>query len=34
MMDLVASGAIGNSIGIIGVQWLALNRDALRRRWA
>jgi ADP-ribose pyrophosphatase len=32
-MALVASGAINNSIGIIGIQWLALNRDGLRRRW-
>ncbi len=32
-MALIQSGAIDNSIGVIGVQWLALNRDALRRRW-
>ena len=29
----VASGAINNSIGIIGMQWLALNRSALQQRW-
>ncbi len=33
-MEMVASGAINNSIGIIGIQWLAANRDALRQRWA
>jgi ADP-ribose pyrophosphatase len=33
LMDLVTSGAIDNAISIIGAQWLALNRDALRRRW-
>jgi len=33
-MEMVTSGAINNSIGIIGVQWLAANRDALRQRWA
>jgi ADP-ribose pyrophosphatase len=27
------SGAIGNAITLIGLQWLALHRDALRRRW-
>jgi ADP-ribose pyrophosphatase len=32
-LALVASGAVNNSIGIIGLQWLALNRDALRQRW-
>lgn len=32
-IELVRTGAINNSIGIIGVQWLAANRDALRRRW-
>ena len=32
-MDLVASSAIDNSIGIIGVQWLVANRSALRKRW-
>ncbi len=30
---MVQSGTIRNAISIIGVQWLALNRDALRRRW-
>lgn len=33
IMDLVASSAIDNSIGIIGVQWLVANRSALRKRW-
>lgn len=32
-MALIRSGAINNSIGVIGVQWLALNRDDLRSRW-
>ncbi len=32
-MARVATGTINNSIGIIGVQWLALNRSALRERW-
>jgi ADP-ribose pyrophosphatase len=32
-MALVQSGAIDNSIGVIGVQWLALNRGSLRERW-
>lgn len=30
---MVQSGTIRNAISIIGVQWLALNRDVLRRRW-
>ena len=33
-LAMVQSGIIRNAISIIGVQWLALNRDALRRRWA
>ena len=32
-MSMVQSGAINNSIGVIGIQWLALNRDDLRKRW-
>ena len=32
-LELVRRGAIDNSIGVIGVQWLALNRDGLRDRW-
>ncbi len=32
-LAMVQSGAIRNAISIIGLQWLALNRDALRRRW-
>ncbi len=32
-MALVRSGAINNSIGVIGIQWLAMNRDDLRDRW-
>jgi ADP-ribose pyrophosphatase len=33
-LAMVRSGIIRNAISIVGVQWLALNRDALRRRWA
>lgn len=33
-MDMVRSGAVDNSIGVIGIQWLALNRDDLRKRWS
>ena len=33
-LAMVQSGTIRNAISIIGVQWLALNRDVLRRRWA
>lgn len=33
-MALIQSGAINNSIGVIGIQWLALHRDDLRKRWA
>ena len=33
-LAMVQSGTIRNAISLIGVQWLALNRDALRRRWA
>jgi ADP-ribose pyrophosphatase len=29
----VASGRIDNSTSIIAIQWLALHRDALRKRW-
>ena len=32
-MAMIQSGEINNSIGVIGVQWLALNRDNLRMRW-
>ncbi len=32
-MAQIQSGSINNSIGVIGIQWLALNRDDLRRRW-
>ncbi|MDD9915925.1 MAG: ADP-ribose diphosphatase, partial [Rhodospirillaceae bacterium] len=32
-MAQIQSGAINNSIGVIGIQWLALNRDELRQRW-
>jgi len=32
-MAMVQSGEINNSIGVIGVQWLALNRDSLQKRW-
>ncbi|HEX6980941.1 MAG TPA: NUDIX domain-containing protein [Alphaproteobacteria bacterium] len=30
----LASGRIESSIAIIGLQWLALNRDMLRKRWS
>ncbi|NKB57000.1 MAG: NUDIX domain-containing protein [Alphaproteobacteria bacterium] len=33
-MAMIQAGEINNSIGVIGVQWLALNRDSLRKRWA
>jgi ADP-ribose pyrophosphatase len=33
-LAMVQSGTIRNAISIIGVQWLALNRDVQRRRWA
>jgi len=33
-MAMIQSGAINNSIGVIGIQWLALNRDDLRNRWS
>ncbi|MBT5107089.1 MAG: NUDIX domain-containing protein [Rhodospirillaceae bacterium] len=32
-MRLISTGVINSSIGIIAVQWLALNRDELRRRY-
>jgi ADP-ribose pyrophosphatase len=32
-MSLVKSGAIDNSIGVVGIQWLVMNRDDLRGRW-
>lgn len=32
-MAQIQSGAINNSIGVTGIQWLALNRDELRQRW-
>lgn len=33
-LTMIQSGEINNSIGVIGVQWLVLNRDDLRKRWA
>ena len=33
-MGLVQSGGIANAFSVIALQWLALNRIALRRRWA
>lgn len=30
----LAQGRLGNSITIIGMQWLKINRDDLRRRWS
>jgi ADP-ribose pyrophosphatase len=32
-LRMLESGAFNTSLGIIGVQWLALNRDKLRARW-
>lgn len=32
-MRQISTGAINSSIGIIAIQWLALNRDELRRRY-
>jgi ADP-ribose pyrophosphatase len=29
----LASGRVNTSLGLIGVQWLALNRESLRKRW-
>ena len=33
VLDLVGNGTINNAVGIVGLQWLAMNRAALRRRW-
>jgi hypothetical protein len=33
-MGLVERGIIVNAISVIALQWLALHRGALRRRWA
>ena len=33
-MARLEAGRIGNSPGIIALQWLALNREALREKWA
>jgi ADP-ribose pyrophosphatase len=33
-IGLVGSGGIVNAISVIALQWLALHREALRRRWA
>ena len=32
-LDLLNGGGIENAVTIIGLQWLALNRSELRRRW-
>jgi ADP-ribose pyrophosphatase len=32
-LDELAAGRINTSLGIIGLQWLALNRNMLRSRW-
>ena len=32
-LQALAAGAFNTSLGIIGLQWLALNRDRLRARW-
>jgi ADP-ribose pyrophosphatase len=33
-LALLSAGRIQNAITLIALQWLALNRDSLRRRWA
>jgi hypothetical protein len=33
-MARLEAGRIGNSPGIIALQWLALNREVLREKWA
>jgi ADP-ribose pyrophosphatase len=33
VMDLLRSNQINNGHTLIALQWLALNRDALRERW-
>jgi ADP-ribose pyrophosphatase len=33
-IGLVESGSIANAFSVIALQWLALHREALRRRWA
>jgi ADP-ribose pyrophosphatase len=30
---MVADGTMNNAVGIVGLQWLAMNRADLRRRW-
>jgi ADP-ribose pyrophosphatase len=32
-LEALATGQINTSLGIIGVQWLALNREGLRQKW-
>ncbi len=32
-MARLDAGRIGNSPGVVALQWLALNRDALRKKW-
>jgi len=32
-LETLANGGINTSLGIIGLQWLALNRDRLRKQW-
>ena len=32
-LEALANGGINTSLGIIGLQWLALNRDRLRKQW-
>lgn len=33
ILTMIDSGEINNAISIVGLQWLARNREALRRRW-
>jgi ADP-ribose pyrophosphatase len=32
-LALVAQGRVGNACALVALQWLALNRESLRRRW-
>ncbi|MGD9885720.1 MAG: hypothetical protein AB7U95_37035, partial [Reyranella sp.] len=31
---MLEHGEIGNAIGVIAIQWLALHRDQIRARWS
>ncbi len=32
-MELLAAGRINSATPIVALQWLALNRDSVRRKW-